>query len=110
MNFSEFFWFLLGRGVAILFIVISGVSFFLATEKRSFHQIFLSSIRRFMLLAFIALSITLVTHYFFYEQRIYFGIIHFFTLASILMLVALPLRGYTIPIGFLIMILGEWIG
>ncbi len=110
MNFSEFFWFLLGRGVAILFIVISGVSFFLATKKRPFTQVLGSSMRRFILLASLALSITLVTHYFFYEERIYLGIIHFFALASILMLGALPLRGYTFPIGILTIILGEWIG
>lgn len=109
MDISELFYFSLGRGVAILFIVVSGVSFFLATEKRPFREILRSSKRRFILLALIALSITLVTHSFFYEERIYFGIIHFFSLASICMLIAIPLRGYTIPIGILTIILGEWI-
>ena len=109
LNFSELFYFILGRGVAWLFIFLSGVSFCLSVPRKSLKKIFSSSLRRCLTLSVIALMITFVTYMYFPQERIYFGILHFFALASILMLIVLPLRGYSIPIGIFIIILGEWI-
>lgn len=110
MNFhiSPFFWYILGRGVAITFIIVAGISLFLSTRNKNLTRILRDSIRRFLLLASIAWWISLVTFTFFYEQRISFGIIHFFALASLLGLLFLRLKSVNIALWVVCIWLGYY--
>ena len=83
-HFSTTFWYILGRVVGITFIIVSGISFYLSVQNRSLSQIVINTKKRFMMLTTIALVISFVTYVFFYEQRISFGIIHFFAVATLL--------------------------
>jgi uncharacterized membrane protein len=82
-HFSDIFWFTLGKLVAILFILVAGISLFVSVQEKNFTQILKSNSRRFGMLALIAGGISFVTYTFFYEQRISWGIIHFFALATL---------------------------
>ncbi len=84
--FSDAFYFLLGRFVVITIILVSGIVFFLSSEKKAFSSVLRIALRRFLFLGAIALVISWVTHHFFYDQRISFGIIHFFAVISVLSL------------------------
>lgn len=84
-HFSDTFWYFLWRIVAILFITLSWAAFFFSSYRKNRTHILRRSWHRCIMLSSIALSITIITHVFFFEQRIYFGIIHFFALASLLM-------------------------
>lgn len=106
LHFSDMFWYILGRTVAILFISVSGISFFLSAQKKSTPQIKRSTARRFLILAAIALSITLVTYGFFYEQRISFGIIHFFAAATLAGLLFLRMGTWNVLIGIAFLVAG----
>ena len=103
-HFSDTFWFLLGRTVAIIFILVSGISFFLSAQKKGTPELIRVAIKRFMFLAAIALAITVVTYGFFYEQRISFGIIHFFALASLAVLLFVRFGGWNIPLGMVMLV------
>ena len=83
-HFSTRFWYMLGRVVGITFIIVSGISFYLSVQNRSLSRILTNTKKRFMILTTIALIISFVTYAFFYEQRISFGIIHFFAVATLL--------------------------
>jgi uncharacterized membrane protein len=106
--FSDTFWFALGRTVAILFILVSGISFFLSAEKNTSSQIVWKGIKRFLILVTIAVLISMVTYMFFHEQRISFGIIHFFALVSILGLFFTRLGIWNILIGIAIIVIGNY--
>lgn len=84
VDFSPVFWHVFGRTVAITFIVVAGISFRLSTTDKSTKAIWRSSIKRALLLSGIALLISAVTLNWFYEQRIVFGIIHFFALVALI--------------------------
>ena len=85
LNFSEIFWFLLGKIAAISFIFIAGISFFLA-EKKYQKNITKKYIWVSALLWCIALLISIWTYFLFPEEHIRFGIIHFFSLSFLLLL------------------------
>lgn len=106
--FSDTFWFFLGRIVVVMFIFVSGIAFFLSSEKREFSAIVQGNVRRFLILASIALVISLATYTLFYEQRILFGIIHFFAIASILSLGILRFWGFNIFLGIGSIFLGYY--
>ena len=59
-----------------------------------------------MLLTTIALVISFVTYVFFYEQRISFGIIHFFAVVTILGLPFARLRSWNILVAIVCLIIG----
>lgn len=82
--FSTRFWYILGRAVGITFIIVSGISFYLSIQNRPLSWIVINTKKRFVILTTIALIISFVTYIFFYEQRISFGIIHFFAVAMLL--------------------------
>ncbi len=109
MNFSEIAWYWIGRSVAVLFIFLAGVSFFLSTEGRPMKKIFQKSLIRMSILAAIALSISIVTYSYFSEERISWGIIHFFASASIVGLLFLRSWRWNILIGIIVLILGNFI-
>lgn len=108
LHFSGTFWFVLGRTVAILFILVSGISFFLFAQKRDTRQIIKNAFRRFILLTTTAMLITAVTYIFFYEQRISFGIIHFFAAATLAGLIFVRLWASNIIFGIIILIGGYY--
>ncbi|MBP9779237.1 DUF1624 domain-containing protein [Candidatus Gracilibacteria bacterium] len=108
-HFSDQFWFLLGRGVAIIFIIVAGVSFSLSIKNKTSIQILVGTFRRFFLLAGLAGIISIVTFSIMYEQRISFGIIHFFAFASICSLLFLRLEKLSIILGVGIIFLGKYL-
>jgi uncharacterized membrane protein len=59
-----------------------------------------------MILTIIALTISLVTYTYFYEQRISFGIIHFFAIVTVLALPLLRLGSWNILVGIVCLIIG----
>ncbi len=106
LHLSEIFWYLLGRGVGIGFIFLAGISFFLATEKKWWREILKKSIKRFLILSVVAGGISWVSYMFFYEQRISWGIIHFFALASLCGICFLRWKSWNILVGILILAIG----
>lgn len=92
-HFSHLFWYILGRVVVIVFISISGVSLYFSLQHRTLYQIATRTRERFMILTTIALTISLFTYIFFYDQRISFGIIHFFAIGTLLALPFVRLGG-----------------
>lgn len=81
LNFSEVFWYTLGKISALGFMFISGMSFYLASQKYSREELTEKYLKYALILALCAGSITLVTALFFPEQLILFGILHFFALS-----------------------------
>lgn len=102
---SDTFWYILGRTVAIAFIMVAGVSFFLWTQGKNDSQILRNTIKRSAILALVAGGISFFTNYFFYEQRISWGIIHFFALSSILGFFMRRFWSFNFLIGILCIIL-----
>ena len=85
LNFSETFWYILGKISALGFIFISGMSFYLASQKYSREKLTEKYLRYALILALCAWAITLITAIFFPEQLILFGILHFFALSFALL-------------------------
>jgi uncharacterized membrane protein len=108
-HFSTQFWFLLWRGVAMIFIIVAGISFSLSIKNKTSIQILAGSFRRFLILAWLAGTISIVTYSFFYEQRISFGILHFFAFASICSLLFLKLEKLSIILWVGIIFLGKYL-
>ena len=105
-HFSQIFWYILGRVVAIVFISVSGVSLYLSLQHGSRDRIATRTRERFMILTTIALAISLVTYTYFYEQRISFGIIHFFAIVTVLALPLVRLRSWNILVSIVCLIIG----
>jgi uncharacterized membrane protein len=93
---AELSWYILGKAVAILFIVLAGMSLSLSLDGRSWSYIWSRIVERALILGISALSISYITYTFFPEERISWGIIHFFMLATLLSPVALILGRYAI--------------
>lgn len=104
LDFSQVFWFYLGKVVVILFIVLAGISLYLSSYGRSWWQIWIRALRRAGIFGFLALSISLVTYIFFYEVRISWGIIHFFALSTLLSPLFLIFGRYLVLIWLIIVI------
>lgn len=84
LDFSQIFWFYLGKVVVILFIALAGISLCLSSYGKTWWQIWTRAFRRAGIFGCLALCISLVTYGFFYEVRISWGIMHFFTLSALL--------------------------
>lgn len=105
-HFSTRFWYILGRVVGITFIIVSGISFYLSVQNRPLSRIVTNTKKRFTILTTIALVISFVTYVFFYEQRISFGIIHFFAVSTLLGLPFIRLGSWNMLVGILCLIIG----
>jgi predicted acyltransferase len=105
-HFSDLSWYILGRVVAIVFISVSGISLCLSIQNRARYQIATRTRQRFMILTTIALIISCVTYIFFYEQRISFGIIHFFAVVTVLGLPFIGLESWNILVGIVCLLIG----
>lgn len=93
--------FYIGKISAILFILISGIVF-------TFGKF---NLKRFLLLAGIALAISAATYFYNSDYVIVFGIIHFFALSSLLAIVFKKINTYAILIIWMAIIRAwPWIG
>lgn len=100
ITYNTWITFYIGKFSAILFILISGIV--VTFSKFNF--------KRFLLLAGVALSISIVTYFYNDDYFIKFGIIHFFAISSLLALAATKINKYTIIILWItIMLTGLWI-
>ncbi len=84
LNLSEIFWYILWNISALGFIFISGISFFLA-EKKYGKGILKKYWKYSMILVVLAGMISFITYFFFPEEYIRFGILHFFALSFFLL-------------------------
>lgn len=109
LDFPPIMWHIFGRAVAITFIVVAGISFRLSTVNKPTSVVIQSSIKRGVVLSGIALLISLITFIWFHEQRILFGIIHFFALVAIISPFFLYFWRWNILIGIVIIGLGSMI-
>ena len=105
LNFSESFWYVIGKISALSFILLAGFSYFLAEKKygKSIKQKYL---RYGCILGFLALCISLFTYLFFPEQFIAFGILHFFSLSFFLLPYITFLGYWLIILGGVILVYG----
>lgn len=103
LNFSDLFWFIFWKIAVILFIIISGISFFLA-EKKYLDLIVKKYLKYSIFLWLIAFFISLSTYIFIPNQIILFGIIHFFSLSFLLILFFRKFRKYNILIWLFILL------
>jgi uncharacterized membrane protein len=78
------YWFVFPRAIAVIFIFISGIAAFISFEKNKENFSKKYFIRGGKLLIFAAF-ITLFTYIFVPEGTIFFGILHFFAVSSLLM-------------------------
>lgn len=85
LNFSNIFWFILGKISAITFIFVAWLSFFFASVKYK-QEIYKKYFKYSWELFGISTLITFFTYFFFPSQFIVFWIIHFFTLAFLCLL------------------------
>lgn len=85
LNISQNFWYVVGRVSALWFMIISGVSYYLASKKYSAKQLQQKYLKYSWALAVIALAITLVTYLLIPEQLIVFGILHLFAVSFFLL-------------------------
>jgi len=85
LNFSEIFWYILGKFSALWFMSIAGISYFLASQKYSTQELQAKYLKYAGVLGIIALGITLWTYVFIPQQLIVFGILHFFAFSFFLL-------------------------
>ncbi len=104
--FSSLFWYILGKSVAITFIFVSGISFFLSVQDKNIDPIIHNALKKCFILTAIAISISIITYLFFYDQRISWGIIHFFAIATLIGLIFVRLWSWNISIGIVWIIFG----
>jgi uncharacterized membrane protein len=103
LNFSSIFWLFIGKIWALLFIIISGISFFLA-EKKYDNKIVKKYLKYAFFLWIISLCISFFTYFFLPSQIILFGILHFFSLSFLLILFFRRLRYFNFLFGICIMV------
>jgi uncharacterized membrane protein len=104
LNFSSIFWLFVGKIWALLFITISGISFFLA-EKKYGDKVVQKYLKYAFFLWIISLFISLYTYFFLPSQIILFGILHFFCLSFLLILFFRRFRYFNFLFGIFIMVL-----
>lgn len=92
-------WYIFWRIVAITFIIIAGVSYRLQVAHKPRSTLIKTSIKRALLLSGIAFLISIVTFVWFHEQRIVFGIIHFFALSTLIAPFFLRFWSWNIALG-----------
>lgn len=99
-------WYAVGNMSAILFLLVSGVSFFLFAQGRSRQEIVVGTMKRTALLTAVAVGISVVTFLFSPEGGVVFGIIHFFAVSSLLLPIFAPLRKWSVLAGLFVLALG----
>jgi uncharacterized membrane protein len=105
----DIFWDILGPTVAYTFILVSGFSLFIASKDRPMKEVWKKAFPRTMKLIVLAALISYVTYTFIPEQRISWGIIHFFALSSIVIFVFYRIPKYSFIFGVLFILLGSMV-
>lgn len=105
IDFPNLFWYILGRVVVIIFIFVAGISFWLFVMNKDMKMIRRHSLKRTCILSIMAFMITGITYIWFYEQRISFGIIHFFAMVSLVSLGFMKFWRWNVIIGMIIITL-----
>ena len=100
---GDAFWNLLGPSVAITFISLAGVVSMLSAAEKSMSQILRKTLKRTLILAACALTITVATYALIHEQRISWGILHFLALASVVGLLTLRSGYLTLILGIIVL-------
>lgn len=109
INFSETFWYILGKISALGFMTIAGVSYFLAEEKYTEQELHVKYFKYACVLAAISLTITAITYILIPEQLIVFGILHFFALSFVLLPFITKIRyGAIITLVFIVLVSYIW--
>ncbi len=104
--YQNYFWLAFRNFIVSLFLVIVGVSLYLAHAKvLRWNQ----ALKRILILLSCALLITLVSYFIFPERIIYFGIIHFITVASLIAVFFVRYPAYSLVIGILLIVIGNTI-
>ncbi|MCX8172682.1 MAG: DUF1624 domain-containing protein, partial [Archaeoglobaceae archaeon] len=97
------FWFFFPRFIGGTFIFISGLTF--AIAYKSIKRV----LRRTLRLLFVAFLITVTTLIFAGERAVFFGIIHFFSLASLLGFLFIGRPFLSLAVGMLVLIANFYI-
>jgi uncharacterized membrane protein len=85
------------------FLLLTGISLVLRDAFKPSWQVFW---RRWIQIAASALAVSLGSYLIFPESYIFFGILHFISIALILGRLVLPLGAYNLILGFLVIVLG----
>ena len=101
-------WYIAGKFSVILFLFVSGVSFFLSIQGKTKQEIRYKSLKRALFLTIIAAGISIVTFFFARSEFITFGIIHLFAAISLLSPLFMRFRVWNVLIGMLIIAIGVW--
>lgn len=106
ISFSDRTWFWIGRVSAVTFILLAGFSFHLAHKKYG-DDIYEKYIKvAFRLLGY-AFLISFFTYLLSPESFVKFGIIHFFGISFLLLLMAFRLGYWNLPIAIYLLIFGH---
>lgn len=107
LNFSEIFWYIVGKFSALLFICIAGISFFFAHEKYE-KIIFKKYFKYSLMLGVLAWAISLVSYYVFPQEHIRFWILHFFAVSFLILPIFAKLKYWNILLWISILIYGVY--
>jgi len=103
LDFSSVFWFIIWKTRVLLFIILSSFSFFLAQNKYQ-DKVIKKYLKYSFLLFFISISISLFTYFFMKNQLILFGILHFFSLSFLLILLLRKFYKFNLLLSFVIIL------
>jgi uncharacterized membrane protein len=103
LNFSELFWFFVWKIWVTLFITISWISFYLAEVKYG-DLVVKKYLKYSFVLWIIWVFLTLFTYIFIPSQIILFGILHFFSVSFLLILIFRKMKYYNLLFWFLIVL------
>lgn len=106
---NETFWQIFRYIVVILFIAVAGILASLTQLGKSSHTILKKMVRRVGILSLVALGISVVTLLFFPEQKITWGILHFFALASLIGILTIRLWVMNLLLGIIFLISAHWL-
>ena len=104
-TFWKIFWYLVG----VLFITVSGIVSSLTQLGKSSHTILKKMVQRVGILSLVALGISIITILFFPEQKITWGILHFFALASLIGITTARLWMMNLILGVCLLIGAHWL-
>lgn len=93
-------WSLLARMVQIIFMVTTGMTLALSYQRGGVRKV----VRHAVVLAGWAFFVTMITGFLFKERAIFFGVLHFYTVAMMLALPLLRLGKWCSPIGIVLLI------
>lgn len=93
----------------LVFITLSGIVSTLSRREKSKKDILRKAVKRISILSLAALSVSVTTLLFFPEQKITWGILHFFALASLVGMVTVRLGVMNMILGVSLLIGAHWL-